>query len=77
MGAARPLAIGVAGTAVGLWLAPGVWRVIESAIPGLPVWSPGLVVPLAALLVTIAGAVLPAWHAAQMTPAALLAFETD
>lgn len=75
----RAAGVGVAGTAVGLWLAPGVWRLIESAIPGLPVWSPGLVAPLAALLVTvtIAGALLPAWHAAQMTPAALLDFEAD
>jgi hypothetical protein len=71
----RAAAVGLAGTAVGLWFGPAVWSAVGSLIAGLPAWEGAIVLRFAALLVGIStlGAALPAWRAARAAPAELLA----
>jgi hypothetical protein len=72
---ARAAGTGLAGVAVGLWFGWPVWRELPRIVAGVAVWDPSLVLNLAGLLVAsaLAGALVPAWRAARLTPARLLA----
>jgi hypothetical protein len=52
-----------------------VWDALGNAVSGLPAWDPAAVLRCALLLCAagLAGALLPAWHAAHASPTTLLA----
>jgi hypothetical protein len=64
----------LAGVAVALWFGPALWDSLPDMVAGLAGWSPGLVAPLAGLLLAIAlaGALLPAMQASRDTPSRLI-----
>ena len=66
--------VGVAGIATGVWFGSATWSVLSGVMSGLPAWDTGIVARFAVLLVgsALAGALLPAWRAARMTPATLI-----
>jgi hypothetical protein len=66
----RALGVGLAGVAIGLWFAPGIWSMLPAAMGARETWDTGVVARFAVLLVgsTLAGALLPAWRAATVNP---------
>jgi hypothetical protein len=71
----RALGVGVAGVAAGLWFGWPLWGELPRVAPGLDPWSMSTVSRFGFMLVgaAFAGALLPAWRAARMTPVALIA----
>ncbi len=71
----RALVVAIGGAAFGSWLGMMVWDALGGVLPNLPAWEPGQVLRLALLLsaAALAGAFVPARHAARTPPAALLA----
>jgi putative ABC transport system permease protein len=71
----RAMGVGVAGVATGLWFGWPLWGELPRVVPGLDPWSASTVSRLGCVLVgaALAGALVPAWRAARMTPVALIA----
>jgi FtsX-like permease family protein/MacB-like protein len=71
----RAAAVGLTGILAGLWFGPSIWGVLPSVMTGFHAWDPHPVARYAVLLLAsaLAGALLPAWRAARMTPASLIA----
>ncbi len=71
----RAVAVAIGGAAFGSWLGMMVWDALGGVLPNLPAWEPAQVVRLALLLsaAALAGAWVPARHAARTPPAQLLA----
>jgi hypothetical protein len=71
----RAMGVGVAGVATGLWFGWPLWGELPRVAPGLDPWSMSTVSRFGCVLVgaAFAGALVPAWRAARMTPVALIA----
>lgn len=77
--AGRALTAGATGVLLGLWLAPAGWEAVRAVVPGLGVWQPRVLVPLAALLLAtaLAGALLPLARLLRQPPALLFGLHED
>jgi ABC-type antimicrobial peptide transport system permease subunit len=75
----RTLVAGAAGVLLGLWLGPACWEAVRALVPGLGVWQPGVLLPLALLLIFTAllGAVLPLADLLRRPPALLFGVHED
>jgi putative ABC transport system permease protein len=71
----RAMGVGVAGVATGLWFGWPLWGELPRVAPGLDPWSASTVSRFGCVLLgaALAGALVPAWRAARMTPVALIA----
>ncbi|MFL5493256.1 MAG: FtsX-like permease family protein [Gemmatimonadales bacterium] len=65
---------GLVGAAFGLWFGQAVWSTLPSVMTGAAGWNSHVLLRFTLLLVstTLAGALIPAWHALRSTPASLL-----
>ena len=72
---ARAMGVAMAGIATGLWFGWAVWSELPAVVHGLEPWNPAIVSPLACLLVgsVLAGALVPTWRAARMSPSVMIA----
>ncbi len=77
--ASQALAAGATGVLLGLWLGPACWEAIRAVVPGLGVWQPRVLLPLAALLLVtaLAGALLPLAQLLRQPPALLFGLHED
>jgi hypothetical protein len=75
----RAAGVGIAGTALGVYVGPVLWESLTKIVAGLPPWDAGLVARFALLLIAtaMAGALIPAWRASRMTAAALIGSAGD
>jgi len=71
----RAALVGLGGLGVAIWLGPVAWDVLGGVVGNLPAWDVGVAARFALILfgTTLAGAMLPAWHATRVAPAGLLA----
>jgi len=71
----RAALVGLGGLGVAIWLGPVAWDVLGGVVGNLPAWDVGVAARFASILfgTTLAGAMLPAWHATRVAPAGLLA----
>ena len=70
----RAVLVAAGGVAFGSWLGMMAWDALGNVVAGLPAWDPSAVVRCGLLLAAaaLAGALPPAWRAAQASPAALI-----
>ncbi len=75
----RALIAGITGALIGLWLGPACWEAVAALVPGLGVWRPEVLFPLALLLLGTAllGAVLPLADLLRRPPVLLVGVHED
>ena len=71
----RVAGVGLAGVAIGVWFGAPIWAGLPEILSGAAAWNGGVVARFATILVgsALAGALVPAWRAARLPPARLIA----